>query len=70
MFSDIGALLIPAKVTDQMMPGVIRIEEGAWYDPDEQGIDRAGSVNVLCRDTVSPGGAAPTNAVLAQIEKV
>jgi len=70
VFNDIGALCIPAKVTERIMPGVVRIDEGAWYDPDEQGIDRAGSVNVLCKDTVSPGGAAATNAVLVQIEKV
>ena len=69
VFNDIGALRIPAKVTERIMPGVIRIEEGAWYDTDEQGIDRAGSVNVLCKDTVSPGGAAATNAVLVQVEK-
>ena len=70
VFNDIGTLRIPAKVTERIMPGVIRIEEGAWYDPDERGIDRAGSVNVLCKDTVSPGGAAATNAILVQLEKV
>ena len=70
VFNDIGALRIPAKVTERIMPGVVRIDEGAWYDPDEQGIDRAGSVNVLCKDTLSPGAAAATNAVLVQIEKV
>ena len=69
VFSDTGALRIPAKVTERIMPGVVRIEEGAWYDPDEQGIDKAGSVNVLCKDTISPGRAAATNAVLVQIEK-
>jgi anaerobic dimethyl sulfoxide reductase subunit A len=70
VFNDIGTLRIPAKVTERIMPGVIRIDEGAWYDPDERGIDRAGSVNVLCKDIVSPGGAAATNAILVQLEKV
>jgi hypothetical protein len=25
-----------------MMPGVIAIEHGAWYDPDENSVDRGG----------------------------
>ena len=69
VFNEIGVLYIAAKVTERIMPRVVRIEEGAWYNPDKQGIDRAGSVNVLCKDTVSPGRAAATNAVLVQVEK-
>ena len=69
VFNDIGVVRIPVNVTDRIMPGVVRIEEGAWYNLDEHGIDRAGSVNILCKDTVSPGRAAATNAVLVQVER-
>jgi anaerobic dimethyl sulfoxide reductase subunit A len=52
------------------MPSVALLPEGAWYDPDEKGIDRAGSANVLTRDEPSPGGSFAYNTVLVQIEKV
>jgi anaerobic dimethyl sulfoxide reductase subunit A len=35
IFNDRGAILIHAKVTERMMPGVVRCYEGAWYDPVE-----------------------------------
>jgi len=37
VFNDRGALLISAKVTERIMPGVVDIPQGAWYDPDDQG---------------------------------
>jgi anaerobic dimethyl sulfoxide reductase subunit A len=46
---------------------VISIYEGAWYDPDEEGIDRGGCVNVLTNDAYSPGGAAALKTALVQI---
>ncbi|MDP2953069.1 MAG: molybdopterin-dependent oxidoreductase, partial [Chloroflexota bacterium] len=68
-YNDIGALVMKAKVTERIMPGVVNIYEGAWYRPDERGVDRGGSVNVLCKDTVSPGEAAATNGVLIEVAR-
>jgi anaerobic dimethyl sulfoxide reductase subunit A len=42
-----GALILPCRVTARIMPGVVDIPQGAWYDPDENGVDRGGNVNVL-----------------------
>lgn len=64
-----GKILIPAWVTERIIPGVISIYEGAWYDPDEDGIDRGGCVNVLTDDSYAPGGASALKTCLAEVKK-
>ncbi|MDP2660894.1 MAG: molybdopterin-dependent oxidoreductase [Dehalococcoidia bacterium] len=67
VFNDIGTVIITVRSTERIMPGVVNIYQGAWYQPDEQGRDRGGCVNVLCKDTLSPAEAAATNAVLVEV---
>ena len=50
VFNDRGACLAGAVVSEAMMPGVVQISTGAWYDPDEDGMCRHGNPNVLTRD--------------------
>lgn len=69
VFNDRGKLIIPAWVTERIMPGVICIFEGTWYDPDAEGVDRGGCSNVLTSDSHSEGGAAALNTVLVQCSK-
>ena len=69
VFNDRGVTVLPAKVTERIMPGVVDIPPGAWYDPDENAVDRGGCANILTRDEHSPGGAYPTNTSLVQVEK-
>jgi len=69
VFNDRGQMIIPAKVTERIMPGVVDVPQGAWYSPDEQGIDRGGCANVLTRDEPSPGGVWSTHTGLVQIQK-
>ena len=70
VFNDRGEILIPAKVTERIMPGVVDVPHGAWYNPDEQGVDKGGCPNVLTKDAHSPGGAFTFNTCLVQVEKV
>ena len=69
VFNDRGEMIIRAKVTERMMPGVVDVPQGAWYDPDEQGVDRGGCANVLTKDQISPGAAIPYNTSLVQVQK-
>jgi anaerobic dimethyl sulfoxide reductase subunit A len=70
VFNDRGTMIIPAFVTETIMPGVVNVSEGAWYDPDSEGVDRGGCPNVLTRDEPSPAGAWTTHTALVQVAKV
>ncbi|MBW2283311.1 MAG: molybdopterin-dependent oxidoreductase [Deltaproteobacteria bacterium] len=69
IYNDRGRVAITAWVTERITPGVISIFEGAWYRPDEQGIDRGACANTLTNDAYSGGGAAVLNTSLVQAEK-
>ena len=70
VFNDRGETVIRARVTERIMPGVVDLPHGAWYAPDEKGVDRAGCANVLTSEEYSPGGSFPYNTALVQVEKL
>lgn len=69
VYNDRGIVAIKAFVTQRIKPGVVSIFEGAWYMPDENGVDRGGCANTLTRDAYSGGGAAVMNTSLVAIKK-
>jgi biotin/methionine sulfoxide reductase len=52
--NDRGSCLAGAVLSDDLMPGVVRLSTGAWWDPVQPGLsgtlDRHGNPNVLTAD--------------------
>lgn len=66
-----GEVLAGAVVTSDIKEGVVRLPEGAWYDPNSKGLCRNGNANVLTLDIptskLANGNIAHT--ALVNIEK-
>ena len=50
VFNDRGSCLAGVVIDDALMPEVVQLSTGAWYDPDPEGMCRAGNPNALTRD--------------------
>jgi anaerobic dimethyl sulfoxide reductase subunit A len=71
VYNDRGQMILPARVTKRNMPGVIDIPTGGWWEPDENGIDRHGAVNILTSPKVTPlAFGNPQGTFLVEVEKV
>ena len=69
IYNDRGEIRISAEVTERIMPGVVDVPQGAWFKPDEKGIDRGGCPNTLCTEEYSPCGSFTWNTGLVEVEK-
>lgn len=47
VWNDRGTLLIKAKVTRRIIPGVVCMPQGSWYNPDKNGVDHGACPNTL-----------------------
>lgn len=65
-----GATLLPARVTEDIAPGVVSMKEGAWFTPGPDGADTVGCANSVTADTTSPAGAMTYNSNFVQVERV
>ncbi|MCJ0764003.1 molybdopterin guanine dinucleotide-containing S/N-oxide reductase [Variovorax terrae] len=74
LFNDRGACLASVRVTDELMPGVVQLPTGAWYDPQDPAAERPlcvhGNPNVLTRDhgtsSLAQGCSGQLTAVQAE----
>lgn len=66
VWNDRGRMLAPVLMTEEIIPGVVAIAEGAWHEADKDGRDIAGSMNVLTSQEPTPlakGNPQHTNLV-------
>ncbi|MEN2975862.1 molybdopterin-dependent oxidoreductase [Tistrella bauzanensis] len=74
VFNDRGATLAGAVVSADVMPGVVRLATGAWYDPVDPStpgsLDKHGNPNVLTADrpTSAVSQAPSAHSTLVEIE--
>ncbi len=68
-----GEILAGANVSDDIMRGVVQIFEGAWYDPNAEGLCKNGNPNVLTIDLptseIANGNIAHTALVNIELYK-
>jgi len=63
-----GRVRIPALLTEDIMPGVVCLPEGAWPSFDSDGTDTAGSANVLTStEPTLPSEGSRTHSVLVEV---
>jgi anaerobic dimethyl sulfoxide reductase subunit A len=54
VWNERGELVIRARLTQRILPGVVDIPQGAWWSPDEAGLDHGGNINVLTSQRWTP----------------
>lgn len=68
-FNERGTIELPAKVSSRVMPGVVCVPQGGWFNPDQNGIDKRGAINVLTGLEASPFHCNPQHTNLAEVKK-
>lgn len=59
LVNDQGRSQVIAEITEDLTPGVVSLLEGIWVDLDDQGIDQAGSANMITSTAGTQPGRAP-----------
>jgi anaerobic dimethyl sulfoxide reductase subunit A len=65
-----GELVLPARITPRILPGVVDIPQGAWWKPDLNGVDWGGNINVLTSHRWTPlAFATAQHTIMVEVEK-
>ena len=54
IYNERGTVILPCRITERILPGVVNIPQGAWWKPDKDGNDIGGSVNTLTSERWTP----------------
>jgi anaerobic dimethyl sulfoxide reductase subunit A len=70
VWNELGELVIQARLTQRILPGVVDIPQGAWWNPDVNGVDQGGCINVLTSHRWTPLAFGSTqHSIMVEIEK-
>jgi anaerobic dimethyl sulfoxide reductase subunit A len=70
VWNERGELVIPARVTPRILPGVVDIPQGAWWKPDANGVDHGGCINVLTSHRWTPLAFGSTqHTIMVEVER-
>ena len=69
VFNQFGTAAIPAKITERIMPGVVCIYQGTWYQPGKTGVDEGGCANVLTGHHTSPTGGMAVHSEWVEVRR-
>ncbi|PLC53012.1 trimethylamine-N-oxide reductase [Pollutimonas nitritireducens] len=71
LFNERGAVIAGARVTEQIMKGVVSLEEGGWVQFDSKGRCNSGSINVITTSVPASGlsQATSANTCVASLKK-
>ncbi len=71
VWNERGELVIPARLTARILPGVVDIPQGAWWKPDAAGVDYGGNINVLTSHRWTPLAFGSTQQTIrVEVEKL
>jgi anaerobic dimethyl sulfoxide reductase subunit A len=70
VWNERGELVIHARLTTRILPGVVDIPQGAWWNPDAKGVDHGGCINVLTSHRWTPLAFGTTqHTIMVEAEK-
>jgi anaerobic dimethyl sulfoxide reductase subunit A len=68
--SGVGATILPARVTERIIPGTVNIDQGMQFQLNAEGIDTVGCANAVCPDVHTSVDVTPYNSTRVQVEKM
>lgn len=71
LYNDRGECRVSLRLSEDLMPGVACLPEGKWVELGPDGIDRAGSANMLTSSQgTEPGQACIMHAIRVEVRKI
>lgn len=70
VWNERGKVIVPVLLTEEIIPGVVAIAQGAWHKADAQGNDVNASINVLTTQEPTPlAKGNPQHTNLVEVKK-